>query len=730
VKRIEEVEESRGQEGGPSTPAGMPRRGPRLARAVTGHSLAKGVRSLLGGRVTFGQATREAFRRGRAAVRSRRERAMLDQLASRTATLLPEFQDISSSELLNHFRERSTPSFLSGFQLADSTALRQRELFPDETGRLIEAAQTIVQAHRWPLLGLGEKEFGSPIDWHRDPLSGRIWPLDYHADIPLWHNDGSDIRVLWELNRMGHLITLGRAYAVTKEEELAAEFFEQLESWREQNPVGRGANWSCAMEVALRAMNLLAAFTLFRSSAELNEERLLTLLAMFEQHGAHIRRNLEFSHVTTSNHYLSDIAGLLWLGIMLPELAIAEEWRRWALNELLREMDKQILPDGADYEASTGYHCFLTELFLYSFLLCRTNAIPIEDKYWHKLKLMLEYLRAIQRPDGLVPLVGDTDGSQVLPIIARAANDRAYLLALGAAAFADSQFKLANVEAPPELLWILGDRGLRDYELLASSREAVTSQAFPDAGTCILRHEDLFSLFNANGAKKGQPASHKHNDVLSVEISACGRAFVVDPGTCLYTADLHERHLFRSTAYHSTVQIDDEEQQTTYEETPFTNGGEAAARVLAWESTAERDHVVAEHVGYERLAEPVKHRRAITFDKINRWWLIEDEVTGIGEHKVATRFHFDSGLELTLEDHNSVMARDQESGACLLVRPLDLHKSVDIEVRFTSRHYGSREESFSARWTSRTRMPCKHRWAIVPISAIEDRDKRLRVLQK
>src|SRR4029077_13611407 len=119
---------------------------------------------------------------------------------------------------------------------------------------------------------------------------------------------------------------------------------------------------------------------------------------------AHIHRNLEFSHVATSNHYLSDITGLLWLAIMVPELALAAEWRVWALKELLREMDKQILPGGVDYEGSTGYHCFVLELFLYSFLLCRTNEIPIEDKHWSKLQTMLEYLRAIMRPDGLVPL--------------------------------------------------------------------------------------------------------------------------------------------------------------------------------------------------------------------------------------------------------------------------------------------------------------------------------------
>lgn len=698
-------------------------------RKTRSQSLSKGINSILGGRLSFAQATREAFRRGRVAVQSRRERAMLDQLASRAARLLPEFQNISSSDLLNHFRERSSPSFLAGFQQPNSTASRLRELCPEETKQLLEAARIISKQHRWRLLGFGEKDFGSPINWHRDPLSGRVWPLDYHADIPLWHNDGSDIRVLWELNRLSHFITLGCAYAVTRDEEFAREFFAQLESWREQNPVGRGANWTCAMEVALRAMNLLAAFSLFRSSPELTEARLLMSLAIFEQHGAHIRRNLEFSHVATSNHYLSDVAGLLWLGIMLPELALAGEWRSWALNELLREMDKQILPDGADYEASTGYHCFVLELFLYSFLLCRTNAIPVEDKYWRKLQLMLEYLRAILRPDGLVPLVGDTDGSQVLPIIARAANDRAHLLALGSAAFEDSQFKLPKVEAPPELLWILGDRGLRDYEQFAGSREAATSQAFPAAGTYILRREDLLLFFNANGSRKDRPASHKHNDVLSIEISAGGRAFIVDPGTCVYTADLHERHLFRSTAYHSTVQIDDEEQQTTREETPFTNGGEAAARALVWESTAERDHVVAEHVGYERLAEPVIHRRAITFHKLTRWWLIEDELIGKGKHKISTRFHFGAGLDVSPFDHNTVMATDPQGGVALLVRPLDLDKPAELETQFTSRHYGSKEPSVSGCWTTVAEVPRKFRWAIVPIGADEDPNERLRVLQ-
>ena len=89
------------------------------------------------GRVGFGQATLEAFRRGRAAVQSRRERAMIDELAAQPARLRPEFLSLSSADLLKHFRSRVRPSFFPGFQLSESTASRQGDFFPVETEELI-----------------------------------------------------------------------------------------------------------------------------------------------------------------------------------------------------------------------------------------------------------------------------------------------------------------------------------------------------------------------------------------------------------------------------------------------------------------------------------------------------------------------------------------------------------------------------------------------------------------
>src|SRR6185295_13697341 len=107
MKHPEEVEESRGQEGGLPPQRSCSAGDPGLAPALPGNSLAKGVRGVLAGRISLGKATLEAFRRGRAAVKSRRERAMLAELAAQPARLRTEFQN--TTDLLTHFRERTTP---------------------------------------------------------------------------------------------------------------------------------------------------------------------------------------------------------------------------------------------------------------------------------------------------------------------------------------------------------------------------------------------------------------------------------------------------------------------------------------------------------------------------------------------------------------------------------------------------------------------------------------------
>ncbi|HEX6285105.1 MAG TPA: alginate lyase family protein [Pyrinomonadaceae bacterium] len=587
------------------------------------------LKRALRGEVKLTTAAREALRRSRAAALSRRERASLDRY--QPLSLAPAFARLSDTDLLNHFKEKEPIRSFGSYDPCSSAVVSE---------------------------------------WRKDPRSGYLWPLDYHRDLKLIRADGSDVRVVWELNRLGHLLRLDNAN----------EFITHLRSWHDQNPYARGPNWSCAMEVALRAMNILVAFEHFRSSPQLDADALQFVLRLLQQHGRYIQNNLEFSYIATSNHYLSDVTGLLWLGVLLPELREGNHWRDFGLAELLREMDKQILGDGADFESSTGYHRFVCELFLYSFALCRERKIEIPKRYWTKLQQMLEYIKAYLRPDGFAPLIGDTDGGQVLPFQPRAADDHAYLLEIGAEVLNEPDLRLPERH----------------------------SKTFPNAGIYIMRHDDCYLCFNASGAGINGRGSHGHNDALSIEVSARGRAFIVDPGTYVYSANLQMRHAFRSTAYHSTVRIDGEEQNTIDVQTPFVIGNEAKPRVLEWQSTSKYDRVVAEHYGYRRLPSPVTHRRTVTFEKRECSWLIEDDFVGDGSHEFEVYFHFAPGLDLTVSQAE-VEARAANAG--LAVRLLSHVQQPELVNQHFSPNYGELVDSVSACWRISGR-PGKLTWKL------------------
>jgi hypothetical protein len=76
-----------------------------------------------------------------------------------------------------------------------------RSLFPRETDQLLMAGHMILQDNEWPILGFGNQSF-SELNWLTDPVSKVSWPLLPHDKVPLKCEANSDIRVLWELNRI------------------------------------------------------------------------------------------------------------------------------------------------------------------------------------------------------------------------------------------------------------------------------------------------------------------------------------------------------------------------------------------------------------------------------------------------------------------------------------------------------------------------------------------------
>jgi len=548
------------------------------------------------------------------------------------------------------------------------------------------------------------------IDWHQDFKSGVRWnPEVFYTDTEIIKGNGADIKVPWELSRFQHLPTLGKAYWLTRDEKYTREFINEITDWIESNPTQFGVNWACSMEIAIRAVNWLWGYYFFKDSPEVSREFLLKFLKSLLVHGRHIRSNLERDwRGINTNHYLSNLVGLIYLGVMLPEFKEAKTWRGLSIKELIKEMRKQVYTDGVDCEGSISYHRLATELFLSATLLCLRNGLTFPRWYMERLEKMLEFVMHYTKSDGTAPQIGDNDDGR-LHILADYPDwnrlDHRYLLSAGAVLFDRPDFKQAARAFHEEGFWLVGEEGLKEFEKLSTPEVPVSSRAYSDGGFYIMRQNSLYMIIDCVPVDRKTPSGHKHNSRLSFELFAHGSSFIVDPGAYIYTADKEMRNLFRGTGYHNTVAVDEQEQNRIHAGELFSLGHEAVTRVNQWQVGPEYDLFDGEHTGYRRLKKPVIHRRQIYFDKIDGYWIIRDTLDGEAEHQFDLYFHF-APIQIELDSGPPLVVKTRTEGANLVIIPLETEGiSVEILEGWVSYQYGAKLRAPVVRYARKCQAP-------------------------
>jgi hypothetical protein len=369
--------------------------------------------------------------------------------------------------------------------------------------------------------------------------------------------------------------------------------------------------------------------------------------ALFD-HGVFTRANLENTYEVTSNHFLSNVVGLWFLGAVFADVPNGADWRAFARTSLEQEIDVQVLPDGADFESSVPYHRLVAELFLGSARLAEFQGAPLSPHYWSRVRDMAEYLAAVTRPDGLMPQVGDADDGRLHVMGGYGTTtpqDGRHLLGAAGSMFKNPAWSSLAADAGEwEATWWGYGPGSPLASKAVPQPESI-SRLFPDAGVAVMRAGNHYLLVtNGIVGTKGF-GNHKHNDQLSFEFHHDGIPLVVDPGSDVYTSDAAARNRFRGTAYHSTLSIDGVEQNEMNPEWLFRLFEAAKAEHVSFGDRADEVKYVGRHHGYERLAEPVTHEREWRLDKKSGRLEIVDRLSGRGIHYVRWRFHLAPGVD-------------------------------------------------------------------------------------
>lgn len=509
---------------------------------------------------------------------------------------------------------------------------------------LIVAEADRICDHVFDLLGSGPRHLGEIIDWHVDFKTGhRFNPRGYFKRIrPAPFPGGYDIKVPWELARCQHLVRLGQAWRITRDEKYAREIVNEISQWIESNPYPYGVNWVSSMEAAIRAVNWLWGLALVIDSSSVDDKYLVQVAGSLLVHGQHIMDNLERpARGYAANHYLANLVGLVYLGISCPFFRQAADWLAFGTSELWKQTLILVSTDGVSNEGSIPYHRFVTEMLVSAILLCMANGIPVPSEVMARVQGMLRFIAQYTQPDGVAPIIGDQDNGRLHRMGVWAEPDKewvehCYLLGVGAALFPRNDL-LNHAPVGGERIWLCGGEIKR--ESLSSNRESPGSCAFPASGFYILRHQDLYLIFRV-GTDSHERDAHAHDDFLSFGLYAYDKTFITDTGMPTYTGDYLARNHFRSSRSHNVLVVDEQDSNSISPFEPFRIGNDVNVMASRWETGADYDLIEAEHSGYQRLPSPVRHRRSIYFDKGAGLWLIRDDVLGTGHHQLALYYHF------------------------------------------------------------------------------------------
>ncbi len=414
-----------------------------------------------------------------------------------------------------------------------------------------------------------------------------------------------DIRIRWEPSRLQQataLIAYSMDASQTKGGRAAKKAAKAIIfSWLENNPFLKGEDYLSAMECALRIPVFFYAIKCV--GADLTERENTRLLKAIYLHTLYVSHHLSL-YSSLGNHTIAEAVGLVFGGAVFRNTKKGGRWLRRGLNLLESELYHQVLDDGGPGEQSLTYHRFVLDLYWLAVDFIEKNRLS-EVEHWKPSLISGEFfLNGFMDDKGGIPAIGDSDDG-----VAVAA-------------------------------------GLKPARM---SGETVKKKriTFDHSGYSIIKENDFVFSFDHGPLGMAPFHNHGHADALSITLSKSGYPLLVDSGTFRYNGVSAWRKYFKGTRAHNTVTIDDCDQAE--QETSFIWGDPYHAKLTTVQETKGALFLQAEHDGYQRLKNPVRHRRSVLY-RDQAILLIKDIFFGTGRHSFELNFHFHPNAVLHREE--------------------------------------------------------------------------------
>ncbi|MGC9029050.1 MAG: alginate lyase family protein [Desulfomonilaceae bacterium] len=490
-----------------------------------------------------------------------------------------------------------------------------------------------------------------PIESAQEILAGRI--MGQRLSLPFFWDAKPSPELEWDhfLHRCHFLRTVARHFAETGSDEAAQWIDAVIRSWIVRFPApvdsngGAGPAWE-TLSVAWRIREWLwVAGIVWESPLFRTDTRIAVLASLWES-----AQSLMHYKGHPNNWLVVESGTLALIGLCFPEFMEAEQWFATGIDRICIELERQFFPDGVHFELSPLYHGICIGVLLDLVNAASFYARSLPGSVVAVLEKGLDYLAWIMRPDYTWPAINDSGGFQ---------GDNCALMKYAAHTLGKHNRRWKAWESD-------------------SGRQPRGCRTFHDGGVTVMRpgnrQHPAYLLFRAGPAG----ASHVHRDVLSLELHAMGRNWLVDPGIASY-APGESTDYYRSAEAHNTVLIDG------YEPRPDRQHFRErirSGRQNTFSLFGEDIHIASGMYRgpWEGDAGPYTWVRSIVCVKDGEYFIVVDQLYGTGCRVVSTCWQFAPAEATFFEATRRILAIDPASGATLTIKPAEPHPFLDVRI--------------------------------------------------
>lgn len=310
---------------------------------------------------------------------------------------------------------------------------------------------------------------------------------------PLWN---------FNLHYFEYIHPLTKRYLDTGDKQYLDKAVQIIRGWIRQNPKEqRGDGWS-AYTISLRLTNWLSFYASASQYLDDSFRKELedSIFAQYVYLSGHLEKEI------LGNHYFENLKTLVLCALFFGDTQSLPIY----LHAFRDECREEILPDGMHFELSPMYHKIVLEGLLRVTAALRAANMPdaeLERMTWDMVSAAYSMERSLSR----TPLFNDS-GDNVAKSLA------------------------ALMECANRYLDIA----------------PVYRKALPDSGYYFFTNGEWKLIVDAGAAGPDYIPGHSHCDAMSFELYRNGEPVLVNCGT--YAYQCAQRHWFRSTEAHNTVQ--------------------------------------------------------------------------------------------------------------------------------------------------------------------------------